>query len=230
VVAVDEIKIGDNDTLSALVANLVDADLLVMLTDTAGLFTADPRLVPDAELIREVPTIDRHIRELAGGTRTIQGTGGMATKIEAAQLAIRSGAEVVIAAGDVTDVLLRIVSGEAIGTHFPPTASKVESRKRWILSDVAEGCLCVDSGAARVLIHQGRSLLPVGVMAVEGDFRRGETVRILDIDGREIARGIANYGARDLAIIKGHHSDEIESLLGYEYGEEVVHRNDLVLL
>ncbi|MFQ6058521.1 MAG: glutamate 5-kinase [Anaerolineae bacterium] len=230
VVAVEEIQIGDNDNLSALVANLIDADLLVMLTDTAGLYTADPHLDPQARLIPEVPVIDEEIRRLAGQTSTHRGTGGMATKIEAAELATRSGTTVIVAAGEVEDVLLRIVAGEALGTRFPATGSKVESRKRWILAEPAQGRVHVDDGAAWALLERGRSLLPVGVVAVEGDFQRGETVRILDPSGREIARGITSYSAQDLAAIKGLRSGQIEKVLGYEYGAEVVHRNDLVVL
>lgn len=229
-VAVDEIKIGDNDNLSALVANLVDADLLIILTDTAGLFTADPRLDPNARLISEVLVIDDAIRELAGSTRTGRGVGGMITKIEAAELATRSGTEVVIAAGDVENVIPRLVAGEAIGTHFRTTASRIESRKRWILAEPPRGTVVVDAGAAHALLRNGKSLLPVGVTAVEGNFERGETVRVVDPAGVEIGRGITNYGAGSLARIRGLQSDCIEEVLGYDYGAEVIHRDDLVVV
>lgn len=229
-VAVDEIKIGDNDNLSALVANLVDADLLMMLTDTAGLFTADPRLDPSAELIPEVPLIDDTIRKLAGAAVTGRGVGGMSTKIEAAELATRSGTEVVIAAGHVNNVIPRLVAGETIGTRFPATASHVESRKRWILAESLRGTLVVDAGAAQALIKHGKSLLPVGVTAVEGRFERGETVRVVDSEGTEIGRGITNYGADSLMRIRGLRSDQIKVVLGYDYGAEVVHRDDLVVV
>jgi glutamate 5-kinase len=230
VVAVEEIKIGDNDNLSALVANLVDADLLIILTDTAGLFTADPRRFPDARLIPEVTVIDDGIRTLAGATGTHRGTGGMVTKVQAAELATRAGATVIIAAGDEPDIVLRLAAGVAVGTRFVPTVSHVESRKRWILAEPARGELWIDRGAVEAVLKQGKSLLPVGVAAVAGEFERGETVRICDPAGREIARGIANYTAADLALIRGRRSADIEAILGYAYGEEVVHRNDLVVL
>lgn len=229
-VAVEEIKIGDNDNLSALVANLVDADLLIMLTDTAGLFTADPRLNPDARLIPEVPVIDSAIRELAGSTATGRGVGGMITKIEAAELATRSGTEVVISAGGVENVILRLVAGEAIGTRFRATASQIESRKRWILTEPPRGTVVVDAGAALALLKNGKSLLPVGVTAVEGGFGRGETVRVVNPAGTEIGRGITNYGADSLTRIRGLQSDQIEEALGYDYGAEVIHRDDLVVV
>ena len=229
VVGVEEIRIGDNDNLSALVANLVDADLLVILTDQGGLYTADPRRDPAAELIREVPSIDERIQSLAGASGTEAGTGGMVTKIAAAAMATCSGTRVVIASGDEPDVLPRLVAGEALGTCFPPTVSHLESRKRWILAEPSHGDIQVDAGAAQALRHQGKSLLPVGVTSVVGDFERGQTVRVLDPQGREIARGITHYDAPALSQIKGHRSDEIADILGYEYGPTVVHRDDLVL-
>lgn len=229
-VAVDEIKIGDNDNLSALVANLIDADLLIMLTDTAGLFTADPRLDPNAELIPEVPAIDDTVRDLAGAAVTGRGVGGMVTKIEAAELATRSGTEVVIADGAVENVIPRLAAGAAIGTRFCATASQVESRKRWILAESPRGVLVVDAGAARALVENGKSLLPVGLTAVEGRFQRGETVRVVDLAGAEIGRGITNYGTDSLGRIRGLRSDQIEHVLGYDYGAEVVHRDNLVVV
>jgi len=231
VVAVDEIRVGDNDNISAMVANLVEADLLVMLTDTEGLYSADPRLHPEAELISEVPVIDGSIRELAGEAGSEWGSGGMITKIEAAELATRSGTRVVVALGEEENVLMRIAQGEAIGTAFLPSSSKVESRKRWILAEGAtKGYIKVDAGAARALLQEGKSLLAVGVTEVSEGFGRGETVRILDEEGREIARGLTRYAAADLKLIKGARSDRIEDILGYEYGSEVVHRNDLMML
>ncbi|MCS6844705.1 MAG: glutamate 5-kinase [Caldilineales bacterium] len=230
-VATDEIKLGDNDTLSALVANLVEADLLLLLTDQPGLFTADPRTNPDAQLIPEVERIDDSLRALAGGSRSGLGTGGMVTKLTAADLARRGGAEVVIAAGSVEDVVLRVARGERIGTRFPPLAGKLESRKRWLLGGlVPAGRIYVDDGAARALISQGRSLLPVGITRVEGQFERGDTVRICNAAGQEIARGLTRYGAASLDKIKGHRSDEIAAILGYENSPEVVHRDDMVVL
>ena len=230
VVGVEEIRIGDNDNLSALVANLVDADLLIILTDQAGLYTADPRTNPEAELIREVPAIDERIRRLASGSGTSFGTGGMATKIEAASMATCSGTAVIIAAASEPNVLLRLAAGEALGTRFLPVASRLESRKRWILAEPSRGEVHVDAGAAQALLHQGKSLLAVGVTAVVGDFDRGQTVRLVGPEGTEVARGITHYHAKDLAAIRGHRSDEIAAILGYEYGPEVVHRDDLVLV
>ena len=230
VVAVDEIRVGDNDNLSALVANLVDADLLVILSDVDGLYTADPRREPGAALIPEVRAIDDAIYALAGGS-SMRGTGGMQTKIQAADLATRGGAAVVIASGGAPNAILRVLAGEPIGTRFPPIASRLESRKRWVLAEtVRHSRIVADAGAARALTEGGKSLLPAGVVAVEGDFERGQTARIYGGDGREIARGLAQYGARDLRLIKGLRSTQIAETLGYDYGPEVVHRDDMVLL
>ncbi|RME78793.1 MAG: glutamate 5-kinase [Chloroflexi bacterium] len=228
-VAVDEIKFGDNDNLSGLVANLIDADLLVILTDQPGLFTADPRAHPDATLIKEVPLIDDEIRAMAGGSSGDIGTGGMVTKIQAAELATRSGTEVVIAPGSEPDVILRVVHGEPLGTHFPTRLNRVESRKRWILAEPPRGRLIIDAGAVQALVENGKSLLVVGVTAVEGRFRRGDTVRIVGPDGAEIGRGIASYKAEDLERIKGKHSRLIADILGFDYGPTAVHRDNLVL-
>ena len=230
-VATDEIKLGDNDTLSALVSNLVEADLLLILTDQPGLYTADPRTDPSAELIREVTTIDDDLRARAGGTRSGLGTGGMSTKLAAADLARRGGAEVVIAAGGVEDVVLRVTGGERLGTRFTPLTGKLESRKRWLLGGlVPAGRIAVDAGAAAALATQGRSLLPVGVTRIEGQFERGDTVRICNAAGQEIARGLTRYGAESLERIKGRRSEDIAAILGYENSAEVVHRDDLVVL
>jgi glutamate 5-kinase len=231
-VATEEIRVGDNDNLSALVANLVDADLLILLTDQAGLYTSDPRLNPDAKLVEEVNSrvIPPELWSAAGGSETHLGTGGMITKLQAADLARRSGTACVIAAGNEPDVLLRIAAGERLGTRFSPVATSVESRKRYILSARrAPGLLHIDHGAVRALQH-GSSLLPVGITSVTADFERGDTVRIADPGGGEIARGIVNYGSRDLTRILGRPSDEIEAILGYHFGDEVIHRNDMVLL
>lgn len=230
-VTTEEIRVGDNDNLSALVANLVDADTLILLTDQPGLFTADPRHDPTAQLVADIPAPDipASLWEAAGGTANGLGTGGMITKLQAADLARRSGAVVVIARGSDPDILVRIAGGEKAGTRFHPVATAMESRKRYILAGGESGSLAVDDGAARAL-NRGGSLLPVGVTGVEGAFERGDTVRVVDPSGREIARGIANYSAADLARILRRRSDEIDSLLGYNYGDEVIHRNDLVLL
>lgn len=230
-VSTDEIKLGDNDNLSALVANLVEADLLLLLTDQPGLFTADPRSDPTAQLIPEVERIDDTLRALAGGSRSGLGTGGMSTKLAAADLARRGGAEVVIAAGSVENVVLKVAQGERVGTRFRPLANRLESRKRWLLGGPAPaGRILVDDGAAAALANQGRSLLPVGVVGVEGQFQRGDTVRICNGAGREIARGLTRYGAASLDKIKGRRSEEIAAILGYENSPEVVHRDDLVVL
>ncbi len=230
VVAVDEIRVGDNDTLSALVANLVDADLLLILSDIDGLYSADPRRDPQAQHIPEVRAIDDAIYALAGGSNT-RGTGGMLTKIHAADLATHGGTAVVIASGATPAVIPRVLAGEPIGTRFPPIASRLESRKRWVLAEtVRHSRVIADAGAARALTEGGKSLLPAGVTGVEGDFERGQTVRIYTGAGLEIARGLAQYGARDLRLIKGLRSSQIAETLGYDYGPEVVHRDDMVIL
>jgi glutamate 5-kinase len=231
-VATEEIRVGDNDNLSALVANLIEADLLALLTDQAGLFTADPRRNPSARLISTVTTADipEELWTAAGGTANGLGTGGMITKLQAADLARRSGATVVIARGSDADVLVRIANGETVGTCFQSVATAVESRKRYILAGgAAGGVITVDEGAERAL-RSGRSLLPVGVVGVEGAFERGDTVRVSDPAGREVARGLVNYASVDLARLVGQRSEAIERILGFAYGEEVIHRNNLVLL
>jgi glutamate 5-kinase len=231
-VATEEIRVGDNDNLSALVANVVEADMLALLTDQQGLFTADPRNNPDAQLVQEVtaPEIPPELWEAAGGNGTALGTGGMVTKLQAADLARRSGTVVIIAQGTESNVLERLANGERIGTRFAPVISALESRKRYILSGrLSPGQITVNEGAAAAL-KRGGSLLPVGVTQVAGEFDRGDTIRVLDEEGRELARGLTSYSSADLLRLRGHHSDEIESLLGYDYGDEVIHRNDLVLL
>ena len=233
VVAVDEIqeaKFGDNDNLSAMVANLIDADLLVMLTNTAGLYSADPQRHPDARLIHQVDKIDADIKQLAADTPSKIGTGGMATKIEAARLATASGVTVVIADGREPDAILRLAAGEAVGTRFLPASSKLGSRKRWMLSGLCvRGKLFVDSGAAIALKKHKRSLLAAGINRVEGKCQRGDIVNIYDPQRTRIGSGISNYSSADIEIIKGAHSGQIAALLGYDYGAEVVHRNNLVI-
>jgi len=229
-VATEEIRVGDNDNLSALVANLIDADLLVLLTDREGLLTADPRKEPDARLVARVdtPEIGPELWEAAGGGGGL-GTGGMATKLQSADLARRSGAAVVIARGKSPDILLRILREEPVGTYFTPTMSAMESRKRYILTGGKAGRLQVDSGAVAALF-QGRSLLPAGLVDVAGEFNRGETLSVCDLDGREIARGLVNYNHVDCCNLRGRQSQEIEALLGYFYGDEIIHRNNMVLI
>ena len=234
VVAVDEIQeasFGDNDNLSAMVANLIDADLLLLLTDIGGLYTADPRRRTDARLITQIDRINREIEKLASGTANESGTGGMITKIEAAKLATASGVIVVIADGREPDVIMRLASGEAIGTRFLPKTTKLESRQRWMLSGLStRGKLVVDAGAATALRKQNRSLLAAGIERSEGRFRRGDIVEIHDPDGVRIGCGITNYGSADIEVLKGAHSGKIADLLGHDYGSEVVHRNNLVVL
>ena len=231
-VATEEIRLGDNDNLSALVSNLIEADLLAMLTDQPGLFTADPRIDPSASLIAEVNTLEipDALWLAAGGTSTGLGTGGMVTKLQAADLARRSGAMVVITQGGLPAVLPRLASGEALGTRFQPLSSAGDSRKRYFLAGGrSAGKLTVDEGAARAL-HNGGSLLPVGIHHLDGRFERGDTVRVLDPSGREIARGLVNYSCTDVERILGKRSDQIESILGFAYGDEVIHRDNMVLL
>jgi glutamate 5-kinase len=234
VVAVDEIeelKFGDNDNLSAMVANLVDADLLAMLTDIGGLYTADPHYSPQAQLIRRVDRVDADIRRMACDTASRQGTGGMAAKVQAATLATSSGVNVIIAGGQEPDVLVRISRGEDIGTFFPAQVSKMESRKRWMLSGLAsKGKITVDKGAASALKERNKSLLPAGIAKADGKFQRGDIVDILDDKGKHIGCGISNYSSSDLVTIGGKHSDQIGSMLGYDHGDEVIHRNNMVIL
>jgi glutamate 5-kinase len=234
VVAVDELHeavFGDNDNLSAMVANLIDADLLVILTDTAGLYTADPHRHPEARLIPQVEKIDLKIERLAAATASSLGTGGMITKIAAAKLATSFGVTVVIADGREPDIILRLARGEPIGTSFLPTSSKRESRKRWMLSGLStKGKLVVDSGAAKALKKQNRSLLAAGIKDIAGEFHRGAIVNIYDPEGARLGCGITNYSSADIKVIKGAHSGKIVNLLGYDYGSEVVHRNNLVVL
>ena len=231
-VATEEIRVGDNDNLSALVANLIEADLLVMLTDQSGLYTADPRSDPAAELIREIsgPFIPKSIWDMVGAAGK-QGTGGMLTKLQAAELARRSGTTVIIAGGFEENVLTRLASGEALGTRIAPLSTTLESRKRYILAggNRVQGALTVDAGAARAL-RKGGSLLPVGVTGVTGKFDCGASVRVLDPSGSEIGRGLVNYNAADLNRIAGKKSGQIEAILGADYDDEVIHRNNLVLL
>ena len=233
VVAVEEIgeKFGDNDRLSALVANIVDADLLAILTDTEGLYTADPHVDAAATLVRRVDSIDESVEALAGRWHADYSQGGMPTKLEAARLATSSGIPTVICSGRESDVVLRLARGEEIGTLFTASASRMESRKRWMLSGLsARGEMRVDDGAVRALTENNSSLLPAGVSEVRGEFQRGDTVYIADARGKRLACGIASYGSGDVSRIKGLHSDEVHDVLGYYYGAEVVHRNNLVLL
>jgi glutamate 5-kinase len=234
VVAVDEIseaRFGDNDNLSAMVANLIDADLLFILTDIDGLFTADPNKDPAAKMIPIVEKIDDEIEALVSGSTSGLGTGGMVTKIEAARLATSSGVTVVIANGAERDVLNRVAAGEAIGTRFLPVTGKLDSRERWLLSGLCtHGKLTVDDGAAAALKKKDCSLLAAGINQVEGNFQRGDIVDICDLRGKKVGSGITNYTCQEVQAIKGAHSEKITDLLGYDSGSEVVHRNNLVIL
>jgi glutamate 5-kinase len=234
VVSTDEIKetrFGDNDNLSAMVANLIDADILMILTDIGGLYTADPHVDQAAQLIPLVSKIDAGIKRMGAKTASNVGTGGMITKIEAAQLATASGVRVVIADGREPDVIIRLTSGEAIGTHFLPTTDHRESRQRWMVSGLGtRGKLIIDGGAVLALKKQNRSLLAAGIEKAEGKFGRGDIVAIYDTEGTQIGCGITNYSSGDIGIIRGAQSDKIASLLNFDYGPEVVHRNNLALM
>lgn len=229
-VAVEEIRFGDNDGLAAQVVNLLEADLLVILTDQAGLYEADPRVKPDAALIHEGAAGDARFMMMAGDAGLL-GRGGMRTKIDAAQKAARSGATTVIASGREEDVLGRIIAGETLGTLLYPARSRMASRKQWLAGHLKpRGRLMLDAGAVRVLTDSGKSLLPVGITAVEGHFARGELVSLVDPEGHEIARGLVNYAAAEIDRIKGRPSAKIESILGYVDEPELVHRDNLALL
>ncbi len=230
--ATAEIRVGDNDQLSALIAGLIDAPLLVLLTDQHGLYDADPRSRPDARLIERIDQrlIPDGVWQAAGGGTGLLGTGGMLTKLRAAEIARRTGTDTVIAHGGDPGVLERLVAGECIGTRISALIAPREARKRYILSGLrARGAVRVDTGASAALAGE-RSLLVVGVRQVEGEFGRGDTIEVIDPDGRVLARGIANYGAGELLRIAGRRSGDIEAVLGYGYGPEAIHRNDLALL
>jgi glutamate 5-kinase len=230
-VVTDEIRFGDNDTLGALVTNLVEADCLVILTDQSGLYSADPRHDPNAKLLQRARAGDPALEDIAGGAGSSIGRGGMITKVLAAKRAARSGAHTVIASGREKDVLVRLAAGEAIGTFIQAQTSPLAARKQWLADHLQlAGRLHLDAGAARALRAGGRSLLPVGVSAVEGEFERGAAVACVGPDGAEIARGLVNYSAGDARRIAGHPSTEIVALLGYEDEPELIHRDNLVVL
>ncbi|WP_020649164.1 glutamate 5-kinase [Solimonas variicoloris] len=229
-VATDEIRLGDNDTLGALTVNLIEADLLVLLTDQEGLFEADPRVQPDAPLVSEASLTDPRLVDMAGDSKGVLGRGGMRTKLNAAYTAARSGAATVIAHGRKPDALLQIAQGAMIGTLLTPAQGVMTARKRWIAGQLqVRGRLHLDAGAARVLREQGRSLLPVGVRRIEGHFSRGDLVALLDPDGHEVARGLSNYDANDAARIAGAKGSEIAERLGHVGEPELVHRDNLVV-
>jgi len=230
-VVTDEIKFGDNDTLGALVTNLVEGDVLVILTDQPGLYSADPRKNPDARFIAQAEAEDDALVAMAGGAGSGVGTGGMATKISAARRAARSGAHTVIASGREPDVLVRLSRGEPIGTQLVAGRAKLAARKQWMADHLKlRGWVDVDAGAARRVREQGASLLPVGVIAVHGDFDRGDVIQVRDPAGAEIARGLSNYSATQARRIMRRPSSEIESLLGFSEEPELIHRDNMVLL
>ena len=226
----DEIKFGDNDTLGALVANLVEADALVILTDQKGLYTADPRRDPTAQFVHEARAGDLALEDMAGGAGSSIGKGGMITKLLAAKRAAGSGASTVIAWGREHDVLLRLASGEPIGTLLVAQTAKTQARKQWMADHLQlRGAVTVDEGAAAKLIREGKSLLPIGMTAVEGDFSRGDVIAVRDPAGGEIARGLANYASAEARLLCRKPSSEFEALLGYTGEAEMVHRDNLVL-
>ncbi len=231
-VATDEIRFGDNDNLSAQVANLIEADLLVLLTDQDGLYTSDPRSHKDAQLISEVgpePFSDQ-LWQAAGGSEGGLGTGGMVTKLQAADLARHGGTAVVIARGAVENILLKLAHGESFGTRLLPVVNKLEGRKRRILSGShTKSEIIIDAGAVNALQHGG-SLLPAGILKASGGFERGDPVKVFSEDHKPIAIGLTSYGASDLQYLCGKQSTEIESLLGFSFGEEIIHRDHMVLL
>ena len=231
VVAIDEFKIGDNDTLSAMVSNFIEADLLIILSDVDGLYTANPQTHPEARIIPVVTEVDKHVYDIAGGAGSSIGTGGMYTKIQAASIATSSGVDMVIASGSEDGVLRRICQGEDVGTWFTAKDSNLHTKKRWLLSgSKAQGSLIVDGGCRNALVEHGSSLLPVGIAAVEGEFHEGDIVNVM-YEGLVIAKGIVNYNSESVEAIKRHKTDDIEGILGHEgVYEEVIHRDNLVVM
>jgi glutamate 5-kinase len=230
-VVTDEIKLGDNDTLAAMVTNLIEADALVILTDQSGLFDADPRKHQQAKIIQEADANDPSLEKLAGGVGTALGKGGMLTKVLAARRAARSGAHTAIASGAEPDVLVRLARGEKIGTLLTAQTVPLAARKQWLADHLTvSGRVRLDAGAVKALVRDGKSLLPIGVTEVGGEFQRGEVVACLDPGGREIARGLANYSSAEARQIIRKPSGEIEAILGYVDEPELIHRDNLVLL
>lgn len=230
-VVTDEIKVGDNDTLGALVANLVQADTLVILTDQKGLYTADPRKDPEAKFVPEATAGDPILETMAGGAASTLSKGGMITKILAAKRAARSGATTIIASGREVDVLVRMSRGEHIGTQLISRHAPLHAREKWIVDQLrAKGRVMLDAGAANALLTQKTSLLPVGVVGVEGEFVRGEVIGCFNESGREIARGLTNYSSSEIRLIKGRHTNELVAFIGYEGHPELIHRDNLVVM
>lgn len=230
-VVVDEIKFGDNDNLSALITNLIGADLLIILTDMDGLCDSDPRINPHARCIPLVEEIDADLEGIVGVSRSETGVGGMVSKIQAARKASRFGIPTVVVRGNKEGVLRQILKGKEVGTLILPKREALSSRKHWIaFNPKPKGDVIVDDGAKRAVVQKGKSLLPSGIMKIRGNFNRGDLVTCLGPRGREFARGLVNYSATELEKIRGLRSDQIESTLGYKYSDEVIHRDDLVVL
>lgn len=232
VVALDELKIGDNDNMSALVAGIVDADLVIILSDVDGLYTANPQTHPDAVIVPEVAEITPEIEASAGGVGSARGTGGMATKIQAAKAATSSGIHLVIASGTEKNAITRVLQGEELGTLFVSRENRLQFRKRWLAFGAKiAGSIVVDDGCAKAIRKAGGcSILPAGVFAVQGEFLPGSTVSVLDKDAHELARGLVHYSSAELEQIKGCNSGEIANILGHKNFDEVIHRDDLVIL
>lgn len=230
-VAIDELKIGDNDTLSANVAAIVDADLLIILSDVDGVFSANPQTNPTATLISEISEVTPEVEAICGGAGSMRGTGGMLTKMQAARTAMHSGLVMVIASGAREGVIRGILNGEAIGTLFPPRQNRLQFRKRWLAFGARiKGRLTVDRGCAQALLSSGSSLLAAGIKAVEGSFEQGNTVSIVNAEGWEIARGLVNYNTDETRRVMGAHTHEIVGILGHKPYDEIVHRDNMVLL
>jgi len=230
-VATEEIRFGDNDTLGALVANLVEADLLILLTDQTGLFDANPSLHPNAKLISEISVNERLLDDVAGGSISGLGRGGMYTKVRAARLAARSGAATVIVSGKIGNVIRRVFEGEELGTYMIPNLEPLAARKQWLAGQLQlKGRVTLDDGAVNSLKTAGKSLLAVGVKSAQGHFQRGDLVSCCDLQGHEIARGLINYGSNEVAKIAGKSSSQFETLLGYADEAELIHRDNMVLI
>ena len=234
VVAVEEIEnhdFGDNDNLSALVANLIDADLLIILGKTRGVFTSDPNIDPKAQFLTNIDLMNPNVNLNASGPSDTKGRGGMATKLQAAKLATSSGSNVIICNGLETDILLRLVKGEQIGSLISATNSKLESRKRWMISNLTNtGFVQIDQGAQKAILSGNTSLLPAGIINIQGIFARGDIVSIQDSDSKLIAIGISNYSALESKKIQGNQSNQIHTLLGHHYGDELIHRDNMVII
>lgn len=228
-VATAEFRIGDNDNLSALVAILAQAEQLILLTDQQGLFDSDPRKNPNAKRIAVVGKVTPEIRQIAGGSGTTLGTGGMYTKVIAADIATRSGVETLIASGELPNVIVDLANGKSIGTKFLAHHDKIEGRKQWLFGAPPAGTIFIDQGAENALISQGKSLLPAGIQKIEGQFARGEVVKIANSENKILALGISRYNSEALNLIKGKKSSDIEALLGYEFGSVALHRDEMIV-